>query len=114
MAERDLFSLLPSDWGTYDPYEKINWFNTNQVGSDELLATGAVSQGDIDWMLSQGYVGDYTPAPIAPAPIAPAPIAPAPIAPAPIAPAPIAPAPIAPAPIAPTPTWRQTYTQLAT
>ena len=78
MADRDLFSMLPSDWGTYNPYQKINWFNANQVGSNELLATGAVSQGDIDWMLGQGYAGSYaSPAP-APTPAPPAPT-PAPI-----------------------------------
>ncbi|NDC91643.1 MAG: hypothetical protein EB089_07310, partial [Acidimicrobiia bacterium] len=49
---------LPSDWATYDPSEKINWFNQNQVDENALRGVG-VDQGSIDWMKSQGYQGFY-------------------------------------------------------
>jgi hypothetical protein len=51
---RDLMSLLPSDWGSYDPAKKISWFNAQGVRPDQLMAQGT-SQADIDWMRGQGY-----------------------------------------------------------
>jgi hypothetical protein len=51
---------LPSGWDSFNAQQKINWFNTNKVAPDQLLAAG-VSQGDIDWMKGQGYTGGVTP-----------------------------------------------------
>lgn len=69
---RDLFSMIPEDWGAKDEVGKINWYNTNQVTPDELLATGVVSQDTINTMLGRGYLGTYAPPPVlssAPSPL---------------------------------------------
>jgi hypothetical protein len=50
---------LPAGWEGFNPQQKINWFNTNKVAPDKLLASG-VSQADIDWMKGQGYTGGTT------------------------------------------------------
>lgn len=47
---------LPTGWGAYNPEQKINYFNTQQITPDQLLKAG-VGQGDIDWMAGQGYKG---------------------------------------------------------
>ena len=47
---------LPTGWENLGAQQKIDWFNQNSVAPDQLLAAG-VSQGDIDWMKSQGYTG---------------------------------------------------------
>jgi hypothetical protein len=47
---------LPTGWESFSPTQKIEWFNQNGVTEDQLLAAG-VSQGDVDWMKSQGYAG---------------------------------------------------------
>ena len=59
--------VLPTDWGVQggkydDPTEKIKYFNQNNITPDQLLNAGqGVTQGDIDWMLQNGYSGN-TPA----------------------------------------------------
>lgn len=50
---------LPSGWENYNPLQKIDWFNANQV--DEGTLRNYASQADIDWMKSQGYQGSYAP-----------------------------------------------------
>jgi hypothetical protein len=52
--QRDVLSMLPSNWYDFDATRKINWFNENNVSVDELLRAG-VSQSDIDWILRNGY-----------------------------------------------------------
>jgi hypothetical protein len=55
-----LAGSLPSGWSGYDAGQKIDWYNQNQVTPDQLLGAGAgVTQGDIDWMKGQGYLGSY-------------------------------------------------------
>lgn len=55
-----LAGSLPSGWSGYDASQKIDWYNQNQVTPDQLLGAGAgVTQGDIDWMKGQGYMGSY-------------------------------------------------------
>ena len=55
-----LAGSLPSGWSGYDASQKIDWYNQNQVTPDQLLGAGAgVTQGDIDWMKGQGYLGSY-------------------------------------------------------
>jgi hypothetical protein len=62
-----LKSLLPSGWETYNPQQKIGWFNQNQVTTDQLLnANAGVTKEDIDWMKGQGYLGAYQNAPAKP------------------------------------------------
>jgi len=51
--------VLPSGWENYNPLQKIDWFNANQV--DEGTLRNYASQADIDWMKSQGYQGSYAP-----------------------------------------------------
>ena len=46
---------LPNDWSTYSPQQKIDWFNTNKISADQMLAAG-VKQSDIDYMLQNGYM----------------------------------------------------------
>jgi lambda repressor-like predicted transcriptional regulator len=46
--------MLPSGWSSYNPQQKINWFNANQVSIAEMGAAG-VSNDDINWMLQNGY-----------------------------------------------------------
>lgn len=49
---------LPSDWGSYNAQQKINYFNQQNITPQQLRAEG-VPQADIDWMLQQGgYAGD--------------------------------------------------------
>ena len=50
---------LPSGWENYDPWQKIDWFNANQV--DEGTLRNYASQADIDWMKREGYQGSYEP-----------------------------------------------------
>jgi len=50
---------LPSGWENYNPLQKIDWFNANQV--DEGTLRNYASQADIDWMKGQGYQGSYEP-----------------------------------------------------
>jgi hypothetical protein len=61
VLQRDVTSKLPSNWSDYDPQAKINWFNQNNVTTQELLDAG-VPQTDIDWMKSQpnGYKDEST------------------------------------------------------
>ena len=49
-----LINSLPSDWNTYDPQAKINYYNQNNI-TPEKLASAGVSQSDIDWMRQHGY-----------------------------------------------------------
>ncbi len=44
---------LPSDWGSYGPFDKLNWFVSKGVTADDLYAAGQAS-GDIEWLVSQG------------------------------------------------------------
>ena len=49
---------LPSDWGSYNAQQKINYFNQHNITPQQLRAEG-VPQADLDWMLQQGgYAGD--------------------------------------------------------
>lgn len=50
----DLQSMLPPDWSTYGPVQKIAWFNRYKISSEVLLENG-VAQPDIDWMQQNGY-----------------------------------------------------------
>lgn len=52
---------LPSNWGSYAPEQKIDYFNTNNVSAAQLGAAG-VSAADIGWMQGHGYTGGSTPA----------------------------------------------------
>ena len=51
---RNVTAMLPRNWNTFNPSQKIQWFNDNQVTIDELV-DGGVPQGDIDYMLRSGY-----------------------------------------------------------
>jgi hypothetical protein len=59
MADGGSFaSNLPSDWGTFTPDQKIDYFNTNSVTPAQLLASDAgLTQNDINWMSERGYTG---------------------------------------------------------
>ena len=47
MADRDLFSMLPTGWDTYNPYQKINWFNTNEIQEDFIIIDDDKSLNDL-------------------------------------------------------------------
>ena len=47
---------LPSDFSTFNPNQKIDYFNQNKIGASQLAGQG-VSQNDIDWMKAHGYQG---------------------------------------------------------
>jgi hypothetical protein len=47
---------LPDAWDSFGATDKINWFNTNGVGTDTLLGGGYATQADIDWMKNNGYL----------------------------------------------------------
>lgn len=52
-----LMGMLPDDWSTnYDAGKKIDWYNTNNIGVDQLLGAG-VGGADIQWMTKNGYTG---------------------------------------------------------
>lgn len=54
---RQLEAELPSNWSTFGPDQKIDWFNANAVTPEELTAAG-VTEAEIDWMMNNGYVVD--------------------------------------------------------
>ena len=55
---------LPSDWDRYTAAQKITWFNRNAITPTALKAAG-VSDADIAWMQSNGYiVGATQPQPV--------------------------------------------------
>lgn len=56
MAEKTGLDL-PADWNSYGAKDKIDWFNEKNVSPD-VLATSGVAQGDIDWMMQNGYTGN--------------------------------------------------------
>jgi hypothetical protein len=62
MAEQGKFSL-PSDWSTFKPEDKIDYFNKNNIDANTLINVG-VAQSDIDWMKNHGYAGG-SPQPLA-------------------------------------------------
>jgi hypothetical protein len=47
---------LPSDFSSFNPNQKIDYFNQNKIGASQLADQG-VSQADIDWMKAHGYQG---------------------------------------------------------
>lgn len=49
-----LYQNLPSNWSTFTPEAKINWFNANQV-TPQTLSKFGVPQDTINWMLANGY-----------------------------------------------------------
>jgi hypothetical protein len=49
---------LPPKWNDYGANDKIDWFNNNNVSSDQLLQAN-MSQEDINWITNNGYTG-YT------------------------------------------------------
>lgn len=49
-------TTLPQGWDTYNPQQKIDFFNQNKITPQQLLASG-VAQSDIDYMRGQGYTG---------------------------------------------------------
>lgn len=52
-----LMDMLPDDWFTnYDAAKKIDWYNTNNIGPDQLVGAG-VGGADIQWMTKNGYTG---------------------------------------------------------
>jgi hypothetical protein len=50
---------LPTNWNTFQPNDKINWFNNNKVTEAQLLSEG-VPQADINWMKNNGYNAGVT------------------------------------------------------
>lgn len=56
----ELKALLPQGWQSYNPQQKIDWFNQNKVTENQLLSANAgVTKEDIDWMKGKGYLGAY-------------------------------------------------------
>lgn len=53
-GKRDLTTMLPFNWDTYDANRKIDWFNQTGATQQELQNAG-VTQAEIDWMLNNGY-----------------------------------------------------------
>jgi hypothetical protein len=51
-----LVESLPTNWTTFKPEEKINYFNEKGITPEQLTGVG-VPQSDIDWMKTQGYSG---------------------------------------------------------
>jgi hypothetical protein len=45
---------LPAGWSGFDPKQKIDWFNANNITPSMLIAEG-VPQSDIDFMKKNGY-----------------------------------------------------------
>lgn len=52
----NITSALPGNWSDFGAQEKINYFNTNQITPDQLMAEG-VPRSDIAWMFDNGYTG---------------------------------------------------------
>jgi hypothetical protein len=44
---------LPSDWGSYDAYDKLDWFLSKGVTADDLYAAGESPDG-VEWLVSNG------------------------------------------------------------
>lgn len=45
---------LPEDWASYNPTQKIDFFNANSI-TEEVLKSQGVSDSDIAWMRNNGY-----------------------------------------------------------
>jgi len=58
---------LPANWDELNASQKITWFNINQITPGQLKAAG-VSDADIAWMQSNGYIVGSTAAAPAAAP----------------------------------------------
>jgi hypothetical protein len=58
---------LPANWNTFQPAEKIEYFNQTGVTPAQLLGEG-VSVADVNWMLNNGYTGGSTAVGNVPAP----------------------------------------------
>ena len=59
-------AALPSNWGSYGAAQKIDYYNANNITTDQLKAFGA-SDADLGWMAQNGYTagGAATSAPVA-------------------------------------------------
>jgi hypothetical protein len=51
-----LLGLLPPNWGSFSPEQKIAFYNANNVTPTELLSVG-VAPTDLSFMFSRGYSG---------------------------------------------------------
>ena len=52
-------AALPPAWNTYDPNQKIEFFNNNLITAP-TLANAGVSASDLAWMRDHGYTGVKT------------------------------------------------------
>lgn len=65
---------LPSNWGTYSPQQKIEYFNANGTTPDQMRKYGATDT-DFNWMAANGWKGPGSSAFQAPAkPATPSPV----------------------------------------
>jgi hypothetical protein len=69
-----LLGLLPPNWGSFSPEQKIAFYNANNVTPTELLSVG-VAPTDLSFMFSRGYSGGGGMMSPASAPVAPPPSA---------------------------------------
>lgn len=56
----DIELSIPENWAEFSAADKIDWYNQNDVGVDELKAAG-VTDFEIQWMQQNGYEGVATP-----------------------------------------------------
>ena len=54
---------LPSNWGSFGTSDKIDWFKSHSVTTQELLDAGWIQPSEASWFVSQGLREGSSPAP---------------------------------------------------